>query len=636
MDRYFGFDLGDAESSIARLNRNDKGTPEILAVREAKSFITAYARLKTGEIVIGESACWTPGAVERKLRFKSTYLTNPDSQADIRTFAAAVLGELYRTGDLIKNEDCCFYIGCPAGWGKNDREHYREIFERVGYPPLKIISESRAALISACQSKHLQVGYDILSKPVLVVDMGSSTTDFAYITNGKEVELQTAGEVFLGDGIMDEILLQSAVEASPHRKRIEDVFSVSQPWKNYCEFTARRLKEKYFSDEEYWKSHRCSESVVISYKTPVRLKITMSPELAEKMVEQPAARLNGKSFHAVFTESLQQVREKINGDMPELLFLTGGVSKLPAVRAWCEEAFPEAVVITGAEPEFSVSRGLAWSGSIDEELRQFKKEVRELIESSAVQDIVKEHIDDFYHTAVDALVGPVLEHAALPAFERWRSGEIKRLEDIDNEMQKDIAEYLHSDEARELLVRPISDWLKPVAAELEKYTVPICMRHNVPYTALSLSSYFSYSDVDIHVDAKDVLAMEEITWMINGIISLLVGLLCGGGGAAIVANGISGVLAGIVISLVVLLVGKEPVQAAIMHADIPVSVRKLVRESYVKSRLQKVSSEVKANFYEKLETEKNDEISEHLADDISHQIEACLTKMAEVVEIPLG
>lgn len=54
--------------------------------------------------------------------------------------------------------------------------------------------------------------------------MGSSTTDFAYITNGKEVELQTAGEVFLGGGIMDEILLQSAVEASPHRKRIEDVF----------------------------------------------------------------------------------------------------------------------------------------------------------------------------------------------------------------------------------------------------------------------------------------------------------------------------------------------------------------------------------------------------------------------------
>ena len=32
----------------------------------------------------------------------------------------------------------------------------------------------------------------------------------------------------------------------------------------------------------------------------------------------------------------------------------------------------------------------------------------------------------------------------------------------------------------------------------------------------------------------------------------------------------------------------------------------------------------------------NEEITEHLITDISQQIERCLTKMAEVVEIPLG
>ena len=181
MNRYYGFDLGDAESAISRLNQRDAGAPEVLTVRQEKSFITAYARMAGGELLIGESACYSADAVRRCLRFKSRFLTDPQSEKDIRCFASGVLGELYADGNLVQNEDCCFYIGCPAGWDPAARERYRRVFEDIGYPPSRIISESRAALISACQSKHFQVGYDIMSRPVLVVDIGSSTTDFAFI-----------------------------------------------------------------------------------------------------------------------------------------------------------------------------------------------------------------------------------------------------------------------------------------------------------------------------------------------------------------------------------------------------------------------------------------------------------------------
>ena len=133
---------------------------------------------------IGERACCEPRVSRRKIRFKSHFLTDRSVREDVRTFAAGVLGSLYGSGQLIQNEDACFYIGCPAGWDKNTREIYREIFEKCSFPPTRIISESRAALISACQSRHLQVGYDILSRPLLVVDIGSSTTDYAYIEGG--------------------------------------------------------------------------------------------------------------------------------------------------------------------------------------------------------------------------------------------------------------------------------------------------------------------------------------------------------------------------------------------------------------------------------------------------------------------
>ncbi len=635
MNKYYGFDLGDAESAICRLNKRDAGAPQVLAVREAKSFITAYAQLPTGELLIGESACYDTTATRRSLRFKSGFLTDPQSEKDVKRFAAGVLGELYADGSLVKDDDCCFYIGCPAGWDRAARERYRRIFEDVGYPPARIVSESRAALISACQSKHFQVGYDIMSKPVLVVDIGSSTTDFAFIHGGKEVELQTAGEVRLGGGIMDELLLEESVRRSEDPDAVRRALTESPPWRSYCEFAARRLKEQYFSDEDYWRENDCRKTVHIRAGAGAKLTLRLDEEIADRILNRGAEQLDGRSFREAFTASLRELKAKLSGQVPELLFLTGGVSKLPAIRDWCAEVYPEAVVITGAEPEFSVSRGLAWSGRIDEELREFRKEVEELIDSSAVERIVESRIDDLYRRVVDAMVEPILRRVALPVFDRWRSNEIKKLSDIDPVVQKEIEAWLHSDEAQQLLVKPITEWLKPVAYDVEEKTMPICVRHNVPYKAMSLNSYFSLSDIDIRIDAKEVFAVEGLTWLINAIISVIVGLVCGGSGLALISSGISGILAGAIFSLLILFLGKEKMQEMFMNVDIPGPMRKLVPRSHFEARVERLTEEVKSNFYNNLENEKNAEITERMASEISQQIEQCLAKMAEVVEIPL-
>ena len=674
MDRYYGFDLGDAESAVTYLKKNEQMEPKVVPVRESGSFITAYARLRTGELLIGEEACYTPDATERRLRFKSRFLTDPSSARDIRSFAGGVLGELYMSGGLIKGEDCCFYIGCPAGWDRSQRERYREIFENAGFPPVRIISESRAALISACQSRHFQVGYDILSRPVLVVDMGASTTDFAYSSSGREVELQTAGEVALGGGIMDELLLDASVEASPDKDELRRVFEQSPPWRTYCEFAARRLKEKYFADEDYWRDKGCTQTVTVMGKKRLRLELRMNAELADRILEAPAPQLKNRSFHKVFAASLQEIRRSLQekdreaagkaggntldkadksdrsdaadaaareaanglGHMPELLFLTGGVSRMPALREWCREAFPEAIVITGAEPEYSVSRGLAYSGRIDEEIRAFRQEVRELVESSVVERIVEEHVEDLFHRTVDTLVEPILRNAAIPVFERWRNGTIRRLSDIDSEMEREIDAWLHSPEAADLLVKPITSWLRPVAYRLEEYTMPICVRHNVPYRALSLTSYLSLAEIDVHVNARDVFAVEELTWMVNTIISILVGLLCGGSGIALISSGIAGIVAGTMLTLLLLFLGREKMESAVMNMDLPGVVRKLVPRGYFESRMEKISGEVKRTCFETMEKDKSEEVSRRMISEISSQIEECLMRMAEVVEIPLG
>jgi len=77
-------------------------------------------------------------------------------------------------------------------------------------------------------------------------------------------------------------------------------------------------------------------------------------------------------------------------------------------------------------------------------------------------------------------------------------------------------------------------------------------------------------------------------------------------------------------------------QEMLLNSNIPAPVRKVIPRSYLKARLDTISKQVKNNLYEKLEQEKNEEISSRLIKEISVQIESCLTKMAEVVEIPLG
>jgi hypothetical protein len=347
-------------------------------------------------------------------------------------------------------------------------------------------------------------------------------------------------------------------------------------------------------------------------------------------------RLDHKSFKEVFLDSLEQAKDAIDDRQPELIFLTGGVSKMPMIRQWCRQVFPDAVVISSSEPEFSVASGLAWCGKIDDELRQFKEEISRLVESSIVEKIVEKHINSLYHDAVEAMVEPILEHVALPITQRWREGGIEKLAEIDAIMEKEIDDYLHTDEARNLLMKPVSKWLKTVSYELEEFTMPICVKHNVPYSALSLNSYLSMSDIEINVEAKSLFALKEITWLIDATVSIVIGLLCGGGGIALVANGLPGIVAGAVVSLLILALGKEKMQEMLLNSRIPKPMRLMIPKSYLKARLDVISDQVKNSLYEKLEQEKNEEITERLVKEISMQIETCLAKMAEVVEIPLG
>ena len=63
--QYWGFDLGDGESTLARVSSEGKSYPEIVEVEGNKVIITVWAIMRDGEVRIGDNAARSAAAAVR-------------------------------------------------------------------------------------------------------------------------------------------------------------------------------------------------------------------------------------------------------------------------------------------------------------------------------------------------------------------------------------------------------------------------------------------------------------------------------------------------------------------------------------------------------------------------------------------
>ncbi|MBO5543771.1 MAG: hypothetical protein J5949_03985, partial [Oscillospiraceae bacterium] len=150
--QYWGFDLGDGESTLARVSSAEGSYPEVIEVDGRKVTITVWAIMRNGEVRIGEHAARTASsAVRSAARFKRRFLdASSDSAALIRDFSARVFESLRDSGALVGGENSnSVYVGCPAGWDSDARARYQRIFETIGFPTPHVVSESRAVMVGA-------------------------------------------------------------------------------------------------------------------------------------------------------------------------------------------------------------------------------------------------------------------------------------------------------------------------------------------------------------------------------------------------------------------------------------------------------------------------------------------------------
>ncbi len=619
---YIGIDVGDGESCVCVLPAGSGIEPRPVVITGRRSFLSAVASGEDGRPVIGMDAIGQTAARDLSVRFKSRFLSGqPDALEDMGRFLKGLreaLGDTVRPGDRVT-------VGCPAGWDGLARERYLDMIRRAGFPEPRLVSESRGAFLYAKHAKTIQLDPALIAKSALVIDIGSSTLDFAYVVDGRETNVGVFGDVYLGGGAVDEAILDAAVRTSPHRAEIERVFDQSPAWRSHCLLAARRVKEDYFTRQSAGgKNIQCQEMVTLLYEEPVNLLIQVNDPLIFRVIQMKTSALEGRSFAGMLEDALRSAAEKTAARPPELVLLTGGASRMGFFQEQCAKAFAGSVIVVCDEPELSIAKGLAYSARVDDAILAFNSAIDQYLAGDAVSGAVRGRMDELITAVSDHLAGltcaKLKEH-----FERWKSGGYAALEDMNGAVVKAVRQALGGREEQEALGNVVKNELMQVCMALQPQIDGICQQYGVAVSQMQLTGVGGFQDgIDPKLDLGG-----ELTFLSKSVQVLIVALV-GGVLMAIPGGGIVDVLL-FAVAAVAVPIMHIPIDQFASRLNVPVVLRRLISTGSVVT--DSLRARVAKTFSDRLTD--NGTFRQSVSEDIEKSIAAYVSGLAQRTEIAI-
>lgn len=579
---FIGFDLGHGDSAVASCRLVGRVAPEIVDVLgRSGSFVTAVARTRDeagGErIAIGDSAPLQDGRVW--VAFKSRNLGDPAVREPMRLFAGEVARRVAQSRGHGGRTVFRYVVGCPSGWSTPVRQQYEALLREAGLDDVQVIPESRAALLHAREAADI-AGKDRLGGGVLIVDVGSSTTDFTLVDDMTSTTPLDFGDNALGAGLFDTMIYEHAIEQHPMAAEIRAALAdpANSRWRVWCELKCRAAKEQFFSAGS-------AMPELVRIKAGVVLEIEVTPELMDQILARPLPVLGGLSWPDAFRRRLQEIRAARKDRPPGLVLLTGGGARMAFVQRLCEAEFPDAIVERGNEPQFAIARGLAWFAKVQAKVELFREEARATLTTGALEGIVRDRLSSLIRIFATYLADPLIERALIPSAVAWRAGQVRRLNDIPEVMAERSREWLASPEGRELLLKGFAAWFVEVRPELEAITNPLCDKYGIARTDLSIAAIrWEGGSPALVIDVVGIY--DTIASLVSIIAGSMVGMLVGGTGLHLLMAGPLGVVIGFVLGAVVLYGGWQATKDWVADADIPQALRYLVTEDGLSDRIR--------------------------------------------------
>lgn len=647
-----GFDLGHGETALARAYAGTTDAPQVLQIPGSglpggRQCVTAVSEMPDGSVLIGDNAMGTRGG-RLYLAFKGPALKDEQVRHPVRLFTGEIRTSLVGAADLPPNGAVRWVFGSPSGWPPALRAEYAALFRAAGFANTEVVPESRAAMLYARDSGEVPIDPAALNGDVLIVDLGSSTVDFTAVVrrqqrnlrqpDGRKMELHDRG-TNLGASLIEREIMERVLREHPRQQDLEDALASDQNARLRLELLCRKAKEDYFRQGA---ENPASDSTVIRadrFDTP-RGRVLVDVELTKAdmdgVLDTPLPAIGDRTWRQAFREDLQAAAAELGG-APDAVLLTGGASRMPFVLQIAREMFGAERVQRGAEPEAAIARGLAIAGRISVHTEGFTREVQELLNSGKVRELVEQRLPDLAQRVGAAAAESLTERHVIPAFRRWRNGDITTLNAMAAEIARDLAAELGQPD-NPAVVTTVSTWQNGLKPQLEELTRPICNRWHLPPTALTLAATdisqqsWNIAPLDRSAPATDFI--ENLAGGIAVIVAAALSTLLFGHGVALIATtGPVGWLIGFLATLLVLRYGKDKAEKKakekIEKVNLPGWVRRGIgREEKILAKLRAGAKDQEAELGRALADQFLKESGPQLVVDISTALELQLEALA--------
>lgn len=515
-----GFDLGHGETAISKTMLFSNSEPQAIDIGGKTSIITAVGTIN-GRTVIGEDAYMSRDTKDLSILFKDYEFEKPEVREPIQKFVRRCLEILREQHKIAGDQFTYFFVGAPSNWNAEQKKSYETLLRKSGMSNIFVRPESRAAFLDAKESGELSETFSKLSDLVLIIDIGSSTTDFTFVENYQESPLDF-GNNKLGGGLLDELIFTSTLESYSEQEklRIQNLFSEKPELKSMCKLKCRTVKEKYFSksDEEDWIKTPSEE--VCKLDRGLFFEINIYKKDMDKLLNQEIEKLNRKSWKNAFYDELVQCRLSTQ-KYPKLILMTGGGSRMSFTKAICQEVFPDIDIRVGLEPNLTISKGLARLGKTDFKIQSFRSDVDDLINSERLPLMLREEIpkllDNLSNTAIENCI-----RISRKNFEQWVDGNINTLSEMEEKIKSEVS-FIFENESDLVFKIDIENWLLSISRRIEMVTYGICDEYKISRTTFNLcmDSSVLLSAEEIGVSAKPSEMISSIGKVVLGIVATI-------------------------------------------------------------------------------------------------------------------
>ena len=482
-DQVVGIDLGHGETASAIVPLNGQEGVRPLVVNGKTSQVSAFGFSPKGDIVLGTTAAHNRMVVDLRLGFKVYPPGTGRSREDLTTFLREYIRKLIVTDQLRIEAGFHYFVGHPSGWDGCAAGEYRELIATV-LDPVYIVPESRAVLAFASSAGLIEE--EAKRSAILVIDLGSSTTDVSFISSGVVARTFDGGEV-LGSDLIDCEILRRAVESSLDRKEIEGCLSDGGgSLRRVLLMLCREAKELYWSNEDGCGGAEVQLHLPVCPEKGLYIDWSLNRHEMDLILRTPIERLGGG-----WLESLSGLLERIrsvsahNGEIPELVLLSGGPSYMTIVREICQGHFPEAQLKWCTPPNEVIARGLASWGRIFLSTTEFSRTIDEFC-SGKLGEIVSADVDRMISEIADRMTVLLIEEVVRPAILSWRQGDIKTLEGLESKVGEFAATWIESIPAQEAVREACNRSLQRISKEVNLSTLDVCASFGIPHAALFL------------------------------------------------------------------------------------------------------------------------------------------------------